>query len=59
MEKLKMEFRRVSLAVMGAWSVVVKLEIGAVVRRSGCAGLVNDEVWSRAGVVDGECDAGF
>lgn len=58
LEKLKMEFRRVSPPVRGAWPVV-KLGIGAVVRRSGCAGRVNDEVWSMAGVVDGECDAGF
>lgn len=53
-----MEFRRASPPVRGLWSVV-KLGIGAVVRRSGCAGRVDDDVWSRAGVVDGDCDAGF
>lgn len=28
-------------------------------RRTGCAGRVNDDLWTRSGVVDGEYDVGF
>lgn len=41
-EKLEMEFRRVSPPTTGIWSVV-KFEMGAVVRRTGC-GRENGEV---------------